>query len=91
LAVAVAVVAGLAVTDSTLGPALPQASSDDLDGEPVALKAREHNVLELLAAGLLNKAVARDLGISGHPVKDHVGLLISNRALQSRSLRVDGC
>ena len=80
-----AVAAGLSVTDPALGPALPEAASDDLDGEPVALTAREHDVLVLLAAGLPNKGIARDLGISEHTVKYHVGSLLSKLDAQSRT------
>ena len=84
-AAVIAVAAGLTVTDPALGPALPEAASGDLDGEPVALTEREHDVLELLAAGLPNKAIARDLGISEHTVKYHVGSLLSKLDAQSRT------
>jgi DNA-binding CsgD family transcriptional regulator len=45
------------------------------DGE-VALTPREVEVLALLAEGASNKAIARQLGISIHTAKFHVGSLI---------------
>jgi two-component system, NarL family, nitrate/nitrite response regulator NarL len=80
-----AVAAGLSVADPELGPAMFEVSSDDSDGELVALTEREDDVLKLLAAGLPNKGIARDLGISEHTVKYHVGSLLSKLDAQSRT------
>jgi DNA-binding NarL/FixJ family response regulator len=80
-----AVAAGLTVTNAALGAALSEALSGDFDGEPVALTECERDVLVLLAAGLPNKGIARDLGISEHTVKYHVGALFSKLDAQSRT------
>jgi DNA-binding CsgD family transcriptional regulator len=46
-------------------------------GEPeVGLTPREQEVLRLLAEGASNKAIARQLGISVHTAKFHVGSLL---------------
>jgi DNA-binding NarL/FixJ family response regulator len=52
-----------------------QRSPRDDEEIPEALTAREIQVLELLAEGLPNKAVARRLGISDQTVKFHVASL----------------
>jgi DNA-binding NarL/FixJ family response regulator len=50
-----------------------------------SLTAREHEVLELVAAGLPNKAIARELGISEHTAKFHVGSLLGKLGAGSRT------
>ncbi len=57
--------------------------ADPLAGE--ALTAREREVLELVAAGLPNKAIARELGISEHTAKFHVGSLLAKLGAGSRT------
>lgn len=52
-------------------------------GEP--LTAREREVLELVAAGLPNKTIARELGISEHTAKFHVGSLLAKLGAASRT------
>lgn len=52
-------------------------------GEP--LTVRERQVLELVAAGLPNKAIARELGISEHTAKFHVGSLLAKLGAASRT------
>ena len=52
-------------------------------GEP--LTVRERQVLELVAAGLPNKAIARELAISEHTVKFHVGSLLAKLGAASRT------
>ncbi|MER3486687.1 MAG: DNA-binding response regulator, partial [Chloroflexota bacterium] len=59
------------------GPEIPIA------GEP--LTARERQVLELVAAGLPNKTIARQLGISEHTVKFHVGSVLAKLGASSRT------
>ena len=49
------------------------------------LTAREHEVLELVAAGYPNKTIARELGISEHTAKFHVGSLLSKLGAASRA------
>jgi two-component system nitrate/nitrite response regulator NarL len=50
-----------------------------------ALTARERQVLELVATGLPNKAIARELGISEHTAKFHVGSLLAKLGAASRT------
>jgi DNA-binding NarL/FixJ family response regulator len=82
-----AVAAGLSVYGAEFAPVLGEALTlgRDVDGEVASITDREHDVLALLAAGLPNKAIARDLGISEHTVKFHVGSLLSKLEAQSRT------
>jgi DNA-binding NarL/FixJ family response regulator len=50
-----------------------------------ALTTREREVLELVAAGLPNKTIARELGISEHTAKFHVGSLLAKLGAASRT------
>jgi two-component system nitrate/nitrite response regulator NarL len=50
-----------------------------------ALTSRERQVLELVAAGLPNKTIARELGISEHTAKFHVGSLLAKLGAASRT------
>lgn len=52
------------------------------------LTAREMEVLQLLAEGLPNKAIARRLGISDHTVKFHVNAILGKLGAQSRTAAV---
>ena len=56
---------------------------DDAYDEP--LTAREIQVLELLAEGLPNKAIARRLGISDQTVKFHVAALSGKLGAANRT------
>jgi DNA-binding NarL/FixJ family response regulator len=56
---------------------------DDLPEEPIT--AREHEVLELLAEGWSNKAMAARLGISDQTVKFHVAAICSKLAAANRT------
>ncbi len=58
--------------DVTLVSNVASASTDD----DIVLTPRELEVLNLLAEGMSNKAIARRLGISVHTAKFHVGALI---------------
>lgn len=49
------------------------------------LTARESQVLQLLAAGLANKAIAQRLGISDHTVKFHVNAILAKLGVASRT------
>jgi two-component system, NarL family, nitrate/nitrite response regulator NarL len=49
------------------------------------LTAREQQVLLLVAEGLPNKAIARELGISEHTAKFHVGSLLGKLGAASRT------
>jgi DNA-binding NarL/FixJ family response regulator len=81
-----AVAAGLTVYSSELGPPAADGGSRPVGGgEVTSITEREHDVLVLLAAGLPNKAIALQLGISEHTVKFHVGSLLSKLEAQSRT------
>jgi DNA-binding NarL/FixJ family response regulator len=60
----------------------PRLAPDDFD-EP--LTPREVQVLELLAAGLPNKAIARRLGISDQTVKFHVSSISGKLGAKNRT------
>jgi DNA-binding NarL/FixJ family response regulator len=83
-----AVAQGLAVIEpQLLAFGWPAAASD----EPVlaeALTTRELEVLQLLAEGLANKAIALRLDISEHTVKFHVNAIMSKLGAQSRTAAV---
>jgi DNA-binding NarL/FixJ family response regulator len=91
LAMAVRGVAlGLTVVDPALiaatglhAPAPPAQAQSIVPGE--ALTSREREVLELVANGLPNKAIARELGISEHTAKFHVGSLLAKLGAGSRT------
>jgi two-component system NarL family response regulator len=50
----------------------------------VRLTRREHQVIDLIAEGMSNKAIAHDLRISRHTVKSHVRNILEKLALHSR-------
>ena len=83
-----AVVAGLTVVDPTvagllgLQPRRRAVEAGDL-GDP--LSPRELQVLALVADGLPNKAIARELGISEHTAKFHVGSVLGKLGAGSRT------
>ncbi len=52
---------------------------------PNPLTAREREVLNLLAAGLTNRAIGQQLGITPHTVKYHVNAIMSKLHAQSRT------
>lgn len=80
-----AAAAHLILIDPTLAtPLLPQPGHDDtLLSEN--LTSREHQVLQLLAEGLPNKNIARQLAISEHTVKFHVNAIMTKLGAQSRT------
>lgn len=78
-----ALAAGLTVADPSF---LPAPKPEPLAAAPaVTLTAREQEVLELVAAGLPNKAIARALGISDHTAKFHVSALLGKLNAASRT------
>ena len=82
----VAVTRGLIVIDPALS-ALLLSTPDRARLEPPvdALTSRELQVLQLLAEGLPNKAIAGRLKISEHTVKFHVNAILSKLGVQSRT------
>ncbi len=80
-----AAVRGLVTLDMSLaGTLLPQAQADPA---PLVeqLTARELEVLQHLAEGLSNKAIALRLNISEHTIKFHVNAIMSKLGAQSRT------
>ena len=63
-------------------PRLDRAPADDAE---IALTAREHEVLGLLAHGASNKSIARELDISVHTAKFHVASVLAKLGARNRS------
>jgi two-component system nitrate/nitrite response regulator NarL len=82
----VAVRLGLCVLDAEIADhylVLPRTAAGS--DEPDALTQREHEVLELLALGLSNKAIAERLTVSVHTVKFHVNSILAKLGTDSRT------
>lgn len=71
-------------TDAVL-EASGHAASRSRSGGPAGLTARESEVLTLLATGLPNKAIARELGISPKTVGNHVEHIYSKLGVSNRA------
>ena len=56
----------------------------DKDRDSVRMTPREREVLELIAEGLSNKAIAKELHISIHTVKSHLRNIMDKLTLHSR-------
>jgi DNA-binding NarL/FixJ family response regulator len=80
-----AAAAGLIVLDPTVAGATGVHAHTRSSPEGESLTARENEVLQLVAAGLPNKAIARELGISEHTAKFHVGSLLGKLGAGSRT------
>jgi DNA-binding NarL/FixJ family response regulator len=80
-----AAAAGLIVLDPTIVGATGIHAHARTSPAGESLTAREREVLELVAAGLPNKAIARELGISEHTAKFHVGSLLGKLGAASRT------
>jgi DNA-binding NarL/FixJ family response regulator len=77
------VAARLLRTLSEPGPAIRRG---DGAGDPgTTLTPREHEVLELIAAGRSNKRIALELGIAEKTVKTHVGHLMAKLGVSDRT------
>lgn len=87
LAAAVSAVAhGLVVFDPALATLVANRPHEQpLLLEGTKLSDREVEVLGLVAAGLPNKGIARELGISEHTVKFHVGTILGKLGAASRT------
>jgi two-component system, NarL family, nitrate/nitrite response regulator NarL len=76
---------GLIVLDPTVAGATGVHTHARASENAEALTARESEVLLLVAEGLPNKAIARELGISEHTAKFHVGSLLGKLGAASRT------
>ncbi len=81
-AAATTVARGLSVFDPILAQSLFPAP---VPAPQEALTTREVEVLQLLAQGLPNKAIATKLEISEHTVKFHVNAIMTKLGVQSRT------
>jgi DNA-binding NarL/FixJ family response regulator len=85
MAAAQAIANGLVVVESQLaGTLLPLTGNDDFTPDD-PLTPRELEVLQRLAEGLTNKAIAQELGISEHTIKFHVNAIMGKLHAQSRT------
>jgi two-component system, NarL family, nitrate/nitrite response regulator NarL len=76
---------GLVVIDPALVTAIMQQPPPQADPLLDPLTPRENEVLQLLARGLTNKAIAQRLEISEHTVKFHVNAVMGKLQAQSRT------
>lgn len=83
-----AVAQGLAVIEMELLTFGWPAGSSEEPALVEELTPRELEVLQLLAEGLANKAIAQRLSISEHTVKFHVNAIMSKLGAQSRTAAV---
>jgi len=79
-----AVETGLVVIDPSL---VNELASVEVESDPLleTLTERENEVLQLLAQGMTNKAIAHQLGITDHTVKFHVNAIMTKFNAQSRT------
>ena len=85
MAAAQAIANGLVVVEPQLAATLlPLADNDDFAPDD-PLTPRELEVLQRLAEGLTNKAIAQELGISEHTIKFHVNAIMGKLHAQSRT------
>jgi two-component system, NarL family, nitrate/nitrite response regulator NarL len=80
-----AAASGLIVLDPTIAGATGVHTHARTSEGAETLTAREREVLLLVAEGLPNKAIARELGISEHTAKFHVGSLLGKLGAASRT------
>jgi two-component system, NarL family, nitrate/nitrite response regulator NarL len=80
-----AIAAGLTVLDDTLAPVALRPRSPRPAALVEPLTPRESEVLQLLAQGLANKAIAARLRISDHTVKFHVNAVLGKLGARTRT------
>jgi DNA-binding NarL/FixJ family response regulator len=80
-----AVARGLVVLDPALGGVMLAARERVSTPPGESLTSRELEVLQYLAEGLPNKAIALKLGISEHTIKFHVNAILGKLGAQSRT------
>ena len=76
---------GLLVIDPVLTNALTASIMTPPETLIESLTPREDEVLQLLAQGMTNKAIAHKLGITDHTVKFHVNAIMTKLNAQSRT------
>jgi DNA-binding NarL/FixJ family response regulator len=64
---------------------LQTGNEGETDPRLLVLSPRELSVAKLIATGLANKEIARDLGLSIHTVKDHVHRILEKIGLPNRA------
>jgi NarL family two-component system response regulator LiaR len=78
--------AGEALLDPVVAARLVEEIAREPAGEaPERLTRREREVLELIARGLSNKRIARELGIAEKTVKTHVGHVLAKLGVTDRT------
>jgi two-component system, NarL family, response regulator YdfI len=77
------VLPALTIASLLAGQPVPARTPTTSTGQ--TLTAREIEVLRMLAEGLGNKMIARELGISDHTVKFHVGSILTKLGAASRT------
>ena len=80
-----AVHAGESPVDAAVAGRLLAEVADATPGPRQSLTAREREVLVLIARGLPNKLIARDLGVSEKTVKTHVSNILGKLGLTDRT------
>ena len=76
---------GLAVLDPQFAVTLTDARGERAPAPAAGLTPREMEVLQLIAEGLPNKAIAGRLGVSEHTIKFHVNSILGKLGAQSRT------
>ncbi len=76
---------GLLVIDPALSALINMPINRDISPLATPLTPRENEVLQLLAFGMTNKAIALQLNITQHTVKFHVNAIMSKLDAQSRT------
>ena len=83
------VAAGFTISEAdelrSFSEAPPRLDRSPADDSEIALTAREHEVLGLLAHGASNKSIARELDISVHTAKFHVASVLAKLGARNRS------
>jgi DNA-binding NarL/FixJ family response regulator len=78
--------AGEALLDPSVAARLVEAvAAGSASAPPPPLTPREHEVLALIVAGMANKRIARELGLSEKTVKAHVGRLLAKLGVADRT------
>ena len=80
-----AIDSGLVVFDPSLSQLLRKPVYPQPSPAAASLTPRENEVLQLLAQGLTNKAIALALGVTEHTVKFHVNAIMGKLDAQSRT------